>query len=110
MKLKPYFLISILAWFGHDLFGQHFELPIYFEDSAGHKDTIVLGYDSLATYAIDTSFGEINIIDSAYADTMEVRAAIYDYAIWPELPRVLESKRMIVGNVCSYPSSTGEGN
>ena len=110
MKLKHYFLISIVAWLGHDLFGQYFEIPIYFEDSAGYKDTIVLGYDSLATYAIDSSFGEINIIDSSYADNMEVRAAIYDYNIWPELPRILESKKMIVGNACSNPSSTGENN
>lgn len=110
MKGLHYFLISIALWFGHNLFGQHFEIPIYFEDSAGYKDTIILGYDPLASYDIDTSFGEINIIDSSYAYNMEVRAAIYDYNIWPELPRIIESKKMIVGNVCSNPSSTGEGN
>lgn len=112
MKLKSYFLISIVTWLGHDCFGQHFEIPIYFEDSAGYKDTIILGYDPLASYAIDTSFGEINIIDSSYNDDFEVRAAIYEYDgnNYGYLPRIIESKKMIVGNVCSFPSSTGEGN
>ncbi len=113
MKAKTYFLISIVVWFSHDLCGQGFEIPIYFEDSAGQKDTIVLGYDPLASYAIDASFGEINIIDSSYNDDFEVRAAIYDYEYFFEhgvLPRVIESKKMIVGNVCSNPSYTGEDN
>ncbi len=110
MKIKEHFLVVLSLCFCHDLFGQHFEIPIYVEDSAGYKDTIVLGYDPLASYAIDTSYGEINIIDSPYADSLEVRAAIYDYNIWPELPRILETKKMIVGDVCSYPSTTGEGN
>jgi type IX secretion system substrate protein len=110
MKAKIHFIVTIASWLCYDLIGQSFEIPIYFEDSAGYKDTIVLGYDPLASYDIDTSFGEFDIIDSTYADNMEVRAAIYDYNIWPELPRILESKKMIVGNVCSYPSYTGEGN
>lgn len=113
MKLLHCFLISIAASFGHDLCGQHFEIPIYFEDSAGHNDTIFLGYDPLATYGIDSSFGEINIIESSYDDNFEVRAAIYNYDYFFEhgiLPRVIESKRMIVDTVCSFPTYTGEGN
>lgn len=113
MKLMHCYLISIAASFGHDLFGQHFEIPIYIEDSAEYKDTIVLGYDPLASYGIDSSFGEINIIDSSYNANFEVRAAIYDYGYFFEhgiLPRVIESKRMIVDTVCSFPTYTGEGN
>lgn len=112
MKAKEHFLLVISFCFCCDLFGQHFEIPVYFEDSAGYKDTIVLGYDPLASYDIDTSFGEINIIDSSYNDNFEVRAAIYAYDgnNYGYLPRIIESKKMIVGNVCSNPSSTGEGN
>ena len=113
MKAKKYFIVAIASWFCYNLIGQSFEIPIYFEDSAGYKDTIVLGYDPLASYAIDTSFGEINIIDSSYNDDFEVRAAIYEYDYFFEhgvLPRVIESKRMIVDSVCSYPSYTGESN
>lgn len=110
MKLRLNALLVCATWFCHNISGQTFEIPIYFEDSAGYKDTIVLGYDPLASYAIDTSFGELNIIDSSYADHMEVRAAIYDYTIWPELPRILETKKMIVGNVCLNPSYTGGDN
>ena len=112
MKSKSYLIIAIVGCLGYDLCGQGFEIPIYFEDSAGYKDTIVLGYDPLASYAIDTSFGEINIIDSSYNDDFEVRAAIYEYDgnNYGYLPRIIESKKMIVGNVCSNPSYTGEDN
>lgn len=113
MKARLIYLILIAIWFCPDLTGQSFEIPIYFEDSAGYKDSIVLGYDPLASYDLDASFGEINIIDSSYNADFEVRAAIYDYDYFFEhgvLPRVIESKKMIVGDVCSYPSYTGEGN
>ena len=113
MKPKQCFLVAIASWFCYGLHGQHFEIPIYVEDTAGYKDTIVLGYDPLASYDLDTTFGEINIIDSSYDDNFEVRAAIYDYDYFFEygiLPRVMESKRMIIDSVCSNPSYTGEDN
>lgn len=111
MKAIKYSLTIILLCFTQFGRAQHFEIPIYFEDSSGQSDSLVLGYDELASYGIDSAFGEIDLIDSAYTNDFEVRAAIYDYgANWHELPRIIESKKMIVSNVCSFPSSTGEEN
>ncbi|MCO5269967.1 MAG: T9SS type A sorting domain-containing protein [Brumimicrobium sp.] len=44
-----------------------FEFQLYFEDAEGNKDTITLGYDSLATDGIDTIFGEINTIEEPWS-------------------------------------------
>jgi len=49
-------------------FCQEFNLPLYFEDAQGNKDTIVFGYDSQATTGIDLSFGEQNIKGIPFAD------------------------------------------
>ncbi len=110
MKLKQYLIIALIALVCQSIFGQHFEIPVYFEDSAGNKDTIILGYDIMATYGIDTSFGEIDLLDSAYSDDLEVRPAIYDYWDWPTLPRIIESKKMIIGYVCYDSTYFDEAN
>lgn len=109
MKVKDYLFI-VIALVSFDLSGQSFEIPIHFEDAAGYRDTIIIGYDPLASYGIDTSFGEINIIDSAYNLDFEVRAAIYDYLEWPTLPRIIESKKMIIGHVCYDSTYFDEAN
>ena len=68
-----------------------FETNIFFEDARGNRDTISVGYDSLATFDLDTSFGEIEII-KPFDSIFEVRAGIFD-------PRYREklSKRIISG-------------
>lgn len=53
-------------------FGQEFSFSMYFEDAAGFKDTIVLGYDVTATDTVDVAFGEVNIINEPL-DTFDVR-------------------------------------
>lgn len=53
MKSKSYLIIAIVGCLGYDLCGQGFEIPIYFEDSAGYKDTIVLGYDPFVAFPIN---------------------------------------------------------
>jgi len=56
-------------------FAQNPEFKFYlaFEDSAGNKDTIWLGYDSSATLGIDTLFGEENIKGIPFNEPFEVR-------------------------------------
>jgi hypothetical protein len=49
-------------------FCQEFNLPLYFEDALGNKDTIVFGFDSQATTGIDLSFGEQNIKGIPFTD------------------------------------------
>ncbi|HQD34550.1 MAG TPA: hypothetical protein PKU81_03570, partial [Bacteroidales bacterium] len=56
-------------------FGQNPEFKFYlaFEDSAGNKDTIWLGYDPSATLGIDILFGEENIKGIPFNEPFEVR-------------------------------------
>jgi len=56
------------------LSAQEFSFPIYFEDSAGNQDTLVLGFDTDATSSIDGQFGEENIIGQSWDEEFEVRA------------------------------------
>lgn len=55
------------------LTAQEFSFEIIFEDSAGNKDSIIIGYDEAATFGIDSSFGEINIINIPYSAGLDVR-------------------------------------
>jgi len=111
MKVRLYWFILVMILSCNYLFGQSFEIPIYFEDATSNRDTIILGYNVLAGYGIDQMFGEINIIDSSYSDNLEVRAAIYEYdANNSEYFRIMESKKMIIGYVCYDPFYSKEGN
>ncbi|MCO5267469.1 MAG: T9SS type A sorting domain-containing protein [Brumimicrobium sp.] len=70
-----YLLLFMLI--GANSFSQipEFEFQLYFEDAAGNKDTITLGYDPSALETINPQFGEVNIkttpIDTA---SLDVRA------------------------------------
>lgn len=58
------------------LYGQtvpYFELPLYFEDSRGNRDTVVVGYDKNANAGIlNPQFGEIEI-KTPFDSVFEVR-------------------------------------
>ncbi|MDG5493211.1 T9SS type A sorting domain-containing protein [Psychroserpens sp. SPM9] len=70
--MSKYILILFLSFF-YCSFGQEFSVELFFEDSAGNQDSIILGYDDNATDAIDSSFGENNIISIPYNSGLEVR-------------------------------------
>ena len=109
-KLKAILSFTLILSFKL-ITAQSFQVPIYFEDAAGQNDTIVVGYDITGSYGIDPALGEIDIRDSAYSKPFEVRAAIYDYYTdWPNLPRIIESKKMIIGYVCFDPTYFDEAN
>ncbi len=91
--------------------GQHFELPIFFEDAIGNKDSIILGYDIAASKGIDAALGEIDILGTPYTKEIEVRASMYKYEkIRHEDPRIIESKKMIIESDCVYPTLYDEVN
>src|SRR5690554_2205346 len=94
---KKLFLLFFLITGG--LFGQQtpeFEFELYFEDAVGNKDTITLGYDENATDSIDTSFGEINLINQPWSsDSFEVN--VTDRGITP----TIKSKKQIVNLPCT---------
>ncbi len=70
--MKNYILILFLSFFSFS-FGQEFSVELFFEDSAGNQDSIILGYDDNATDAIDSAFGETNIITIPYNSGLDVR-------------------------------------
>ena len=72
--MRNYILIFFLNFFFFS-FGQEFSVELFFEDSAGNQDSIILGYDDNATDAIDESFGETNIITIPYNSGLDVRVS-----------------------------------
>lgn len=56
-----------------------FETTLYFEDAAGNRDSVVVGYDTLATREIDPEFGEAEIL-LPFDSIFEVRAGHFR---WP---------------------------
>ena len=85
MKLKLQNLI-VLATFlaiGLGLKAQEltpeFEFTLYFEDAAGNRDSVILGYDPLSTGGIDADFGEENILDQPWGEELDVRVGDLAY-------------------------------
>src|SRR5690554_936883 len=82
---KKLFLLFFLITGG--LFGQQtpeFEFELYFEDAAGNKDTITLGYDENATDSVDIAFGEANLAGQLWGEDLDVRIGdiAYSYDSW----------------------------
>lgn len=85
---------------------EEFSFELYFEDAIGNKDTLVLGYDPLATDSIDSSFGEVDIINQQWDSIFEVRAGD-DYSFWHPsggmIPAPLyQSKKQIIDKSCDF--------
>ncbi len=65
-----------------------FEATIWFEDAIGNKDSIIVGYDTLATEDIDPMFGEEEIT-APFDSVFEVRAGSIDYFYRKKLSKKL---------------------
>ena len=50
-----------------------FETTLFFEDGQGNRDTLIVGFDSLANYSFNPAFGEINLTQP-FDSVFEVRA------------------------------------
>lgn len=73
--------LSLLFGGGQVAFGQpiaQFETALYFEDAIGNRDSVIVGYDTLATHDIDPEFGEQELI-SPFDSIFEVRAGADDF-------------------------------
>lgn len=82
---------------------QAFAFQMTFSDAVGNADSIVLGYDAAATDSLDAAFGETNIIGTAYATGLDVRAG----NVWIQqnfasvtIQSPFESKKQILINAC----------
>jgi len=56
--MKKSLLLLILSSLSLLSYSQSWLFPIYFEDSIGQRDTVYFGYHPLATFGLDTAFGE----------------------------------------------------
>ncbi len=59
---------------------EEFSFQLFFEDSMGNRDTIIIGYDELATDSIDTILGEVNILTQNWDSVFEVRCSVPIYS------------------------------
>ncbi|MFZ4634671.1 MAG: hypothetical protein ACOYNO_10735 [Saprospiraceae bacterium] len=51
------------------------KFKLYVQDAIGNKDSVTIGYDSLAYPGIDTAFGEVNLRYVPFDSVFEVRGA-----------------------------------
>jgi len=70
MKNKLLILTLILTTLFSN--AQDYSFPIFFEDAAGNKDTLVFGFGPTATFDIDENLGEVNILGQPYDSTLFV--------------------------------------
>jgi hypothetical protein len=80
---------------------QEFSFELYFEDALGNRDTLVLGYDPLATDSIDVAFGEENVIAQPWDSVLDVRIGNKTYSenTWLTENTYL-SKKQIISSFC----------
>ncbi len=83
-------------------FSQQFSVDLFFEDAIGNRDTVTIGYDSTATSSIDTSLGEVNIINVPWDTTFDVRITdnFFQSSYWGNDSVTYHSKRQILPIPC----------
>lgn len=93
--IKHLIILFCLILFSNDIIllqGQDtakVEIPLYFEDVFGNKDTLIIGYDpdiSWNKYAIKPQFGEVPITEP-FDSTFEVR--LYSLLLQGQLKMIL---------------------
>lgn len=70
-KCILFFVTCLVSIFS--LAQEEMSFQLYFEDLSGNKDTLTVGWDSLATDSIDANFGEIDISNQPWNSAFEVR-------------------------------------
>lgn len=101
-------IILITAILTHTISGfsqltPEFEFQLYAEDFLGNRDTITIGYDSRAAAydTINTQFGEIDITNTPFDSTFEMRVSTNNFPGGGNLPhQFLQSKKVIAKWSC----------
>ena len=70
--MKTYCTLIFLILFSLIGKSQKYSFPLYFEDSAGNRDTLYFGEDPSSTFGIDEQFGEKNLINKPLDSTFDV--------------------------------------
>jgi hypothetical protein len=107
MRQSIYIFFVLLILFKSNVNGQQFEFTLYFEDSKGNTDSVILGFDNSATYELDTAFGEKDISQIPYDSVFEARGATYQYPLECNSLNnrdqlIFESKKLITYNSCDF--------
>jgi hypothetical protein len=74
------FLIPLLFLVAHtaatgQILEPRIKFDLFFSDALGHRDTVTIGYDTLAGANIDPEFGELNLRGIPFDSVFEVRGA-----------------------------------
>lgn len=78
---------------------QTFSFYLYFEDAAGNRDTLQIGYAASATDTIDIAFGEFNILSNPLDSVFDVRMS--DASINPGRKATYQTKKQILADSCT---------
>ena len=97
LQIIPIMLLCLIAK------GQQFSTQIFFTDSMGNRDSITVGYDSLATDSIDAIFGEVNIIEWEIREGLDVRITNewINRTHWNSQPGTYHTKKQIYSYDCT---------
>jgi hypothetical protein len=83
-----------------------FEMPLYFEDALGNKDTLIIGYDDNASsYQLNPQFGEVEITEP-YDEFFEVRARKIPFVNPFETKKSIADFGYFPNNECGISSGT----
>ena len=92
-------IISLLTY--SNCQSQEFSFSMYFEDAKSHRDTLVFGYDLIATDSIDSYFHEIDLLGKAFNENFEVRSTDQFELAYYEIPYLV--KTQIQQKKCDEP-------
>lgn len=93
-RLKTLFILVFLSQIA---IGQEFSFNMYFEDAAGNKDSLTIGYDLSGTDTIDPEFGEINIISVPLDLSLDVRISNeWNNRVYHNIPGTFHTKKQII--------------
>ena len=95
-------ILLLFSAFPLGIVSQQFSVDLYFEDAAGNKDTITVGYDPAATDTINAALGEMNIIQTPLNPNLDVRISneIKNRSISLQTPGAWASKKKFVDYNC----------
>ena len=75
---KPFLFLSLWVcplFLAAQILEPLYKFTLHFEDARGNRDSVVMGFDSLAFPLYDPEFGEIDITDQPFDSVFEVRGA-----------------------------------
>ncbi len=72
--LATLYTMCLLAQLSSAQTSPEFQFTLYATDALGNRDSVILGYDPIATEDIDTFFGEVDITNVPYDSVFEMRA------------------------------------